>query len=137
MLDVDATALPPKYRGTQPFLIDTWYATESQEEVMRRVGLIKQHVKSFGIDPLQNPSTRVGIYALTGDTGQAVDVALNEVFSQPVTANLDYPDKLAQSYLVPVISDPRVAEAIERWDAEKSGQRRDVARFLAEFGDSG
>ena len=80
LLDVDATALPPKYRGTQPFLIDTWYATESQEEVMRRVGLIKQHVKSFGIDPLQNPSTRVGIYALTGDTGQAVDVALNEVF---------------------------------------------------------
>ncbi len=137
LLDVDATALPPKYRGTQPFLIDTWYVTESQEEVMRRVGRIKERSKSFGIDPLQNSATRVGIYALTGETEQAVELALNDVFSEPVIANLDYPDKLGQSFLAPLIDDPRVAAAVARWDAEKREQRKNVARFLAEFGDSG
>lgn len=137
LLDVDATELPPKYRGTQPVLIDAWNVTESQDEVMRRVGRIKEHLKSFGIDPLQNPATRFGIYALSGDSEQAVEVAVSEVFSEPVTANLDYPDKLAQSFIAPLIDDPRIAGAMARWDAEKRKQRRDVARFLAEFGDSG
>ena len=136
LLDVDATELPPKYRGAQAVLLDTWNVTESEDEVKRRVGLFKERVKSFGMDPLQNPVRRLGVYALYGESEEAVEVALNEYFAEPVTANLDYPDKLAQSLLATLVVDPRIAEAVARWDREKREQRRNVARFLAEFGDS-
>ena len=68
---------------------------------------------------------------------QAGVVAVSVVISRPVTANRHYPDKQAQSFIAPLIDDPRIAGAMARWDAEKRKQRRDVARFLAEFGDSG
>jgi TolB-like protein/Tfp pilus assembly protein PilF len=132
LLDVDAEALPPKYRGAQPLLIDTWYATESHDEVLRRIGRIKSHVKSFGIDPLQNPNMRLGLLALNGDTEQAVNVALAEIFSEPVTAHLDYPDKLARSYLETIAADPKVVAAIAGWDGDKADVRREVQRFLAD-----
>ncbi len=132
LLDVDAEALPPKYRGTQPLLIDSWYVTESHDEVMRRIGQIKSHVKSFGIDPLQNPNMRLGLLALNGETGQAIDVALTEIFSEPVTAHLDYPDKLAVSYLGPVVAEPKIADAIATWEGDRAEVRRDVQRFLRE-----
>ena len=132
LFDVDAEALPPKYRGAQPLLIDTWFVTESEEEVMRRVGLIKSRVKSFGIDPLQNPNMRLGLLALHGETEQAIDVALAEIFSEPVTAHLNYPDKLARSFLEPVVGDPQVTAAIAQWEDDKATLRRDVAVFLAD-----
>jgi hypothetical protein len=132
LLDVDAEALPPKYRGAQPLLIDTWNATESRDEVLRRIGRIKSRVKSFGIDPLQNPNMRLGLLALNGETEQAVDVALAEIFSEPVTAHLDYPDKLARSYLETVAADPRVGAAIAAWDSDKADIRREVQRYLAD-----
>jgi TolB-like protein/Flp pilus assembly protein TadD len=132
LFDVDAEALPPKYRGAQPLLIDTWFVTEPEEEVRRRVGLIKSRVKSFGIDPLQNPNMRLGLLALNGETEQAIDVALAEIFSEPVTAHLNYPDKLARSFLESVVVDPQVTAAIAEWEDDKARLRRDLAVFLAD-----
>ncbi len=136
LLDVDADSLPPKYRAAQPVLIDAWNVMEPRDELMRRIGRLKAHAKSFGIDPMQNPETRVGVNALGGDVEAAVRIALNEIFSEPVSAHLDYPDKLAQSFLEPVIEDERVRQAVAEWDAAKAELRRDVARFLAEFGEN-
>jgi len=136
LLDVDAETLPAKYRATQPVLIDAWYATESHDEVMRRIDVLTDRFRSLGIEPLQEAEARVAMTALEGDTDSAVGIALEEVFSQPVGGHLFYPDKLAQSFLGPVVADQRIQAAIARWDAERAELREDVADYLAEVGEN-
>jgi TolB-like protein len=137
LLDIDAESLPPKYRGTQPLLADAWYVTESREEVMRRLSILKARVRSFGVDPLREPAARMAMLALDGSLDAAITLALDEILPQPVTRYLDYPNTLARSYMAPVVEDERIQAALTVWKQSKSALRRDVARFLAEFGENG
>ena len=130
LFDTESPNIPVKYRMAQGNLIDAWYVTEPRNEVLRRVGLIRDHVASFGIDPMQNPKSRMSVNAES-----AVQVALNEIFTQPVTSNLDYPDLLQVSFLEPVAADAGVRAAVRIWETDESELRREVARFLAEFGE--
>ena len=135
LFDTESPNIPVKYRMAQGNLIDAWYVTEPRNEVLRRVGLIRDHVASFGIDPMQNPKSRMSVNAINGNTEAAVQVALNEIFTQPVTSNLDYPDLLQVSFLEPVAADAGVRAAVRIWETDESELRREVARFLAEFGE--
>ncbi len=136
LLDIDAESLPPKYRGTQPILADAWYVTEPRDEVMRRMSILKARVRSFGVDPLREPAARMAVLALDGSLDAAITLALDEILPQPVTRYLDYPDTLARSYMAPVVEDDRIEAALTVWEDSKSALRRDVARFLAEFGEN-
>ncbi len=135
LLNSDAPDLPIKYRMAQSNLIDAWYVTESPEELRRRVGVILGHVESFGINPMEHPMARVTINAINGNEEAAIQVALDEVFTDPVTSHLDFRMMLGMSFLETVTSDDRVQAALEQWETDESKLRRDVARFLAEFGE--
>ncbi len=135
LLATDPSAMPPKYRGSQGTLIDAWYVMESPEEVQRRIAAIIEHVESLGMDPMENPMARASISAINGDTEAAIETALNEIYTGPVTSHLDYPDQLQLSFFETLAADSRIQAAVQQWDLEKSELRRSVARFLAEFGE--
>ncbi|MEO1245827.1 MAG: tetratricopeptide repeat protein [Pseudomonadota bacterium] len=136
ILNVDAAVVPTKYRAAQLVAVDAWYVSLSEDEFMRRIERLSELARSFGVDPLADPKVRLSALALEGETQKAVELALAEVFAQPVTINLDYWDKLAQAHFAEIVADPGVQAAVERWKAEKSELRRSVARFLAEFGEA-
>lgn len=135
LFDTESPSMPIKYRLSQGSLIDAWYLTESREELARRAAAISGHIAAFGIDPMENPANRMSRDAINGDTEAAIEVALAEIFTGPVTSHLNYRDKLELSFLEAVVADPRIQAAVESWHAEKTVVRKTVARFLAEFGE--
>jgi hypothetical protein len=64
-------------------LADAWYVTESREEVMRRLSILKARVRSFGVDPLREPAARMAMLALDGSLDAAITLALDEILPQP------------------------------------------------------
>ena len=135
MLNVDAQAVPTKYRAAQLAAADAWYLTLPREEFERRLERLGELSRARGVDPLADPESRLRFLATTGETERAVSLALELVSNQHVTANLGYSDKLAQPYFDSLRADPRIQSALERWREQENELRRSVARFLAEFGE--
>ena len=77
------------------------------------------------------PYFRLQILALNGDKEAAVQVALEEIFSKPAIAYIDFDLFLDQPFLADVAADPRIQDALKRYKAERSEAARKVAAYLA------
>ncbi len=77
------------------------------------------------------PVIRVEIQAINGNTEAAVQIALDEIFSRPAIAALNTDLYLGQPFLAEVAADPRIQDALDRYQTEKSEAAREVAAYLA------
>ena len=77
------------------------------------------------------PEVRLRILAITGDKEAAVQIVLEEISSEPAVANIDFDLFLGQPFLADVVADPRIQDALKRYQEEKSEAARDVAAYLA------
>jgi hypothetical protein len=103
---------------------------ESHQQIQQRI----KQLDYFLNDPIFDgggPFFRLQILALNGDKEAAVQVALEEIFSKPAIANIDFDLVLDQPFLADVAADPRIQDALKRYKAEKSEAARDVAAYLA------
>lgn len=133
ILDMDADSISNKYRNAQRIAFDAWITTLPYDELMRRLDLILVFAKSLGVDLQDNPRMNVGVLALQGDIEQAIDVALAEIFSQPVTMNLGWRDGFAQAQYAEFVKDPRVIAAMQNWQDEEDALRDQVQDFLLDL----
>jgi TolB-like protein/Flp pilus assembly protein TadD len=132
ILDVDAASAPPKYRHVQQIALDAWVATLPRDEVLRRLDRVIRNSEIAGMDPARDPFAAVAILAVRGEVKQAVDVALNRLFSQSVAANLGWQRKLAESEYAQVVEDPKIQAAMQRWQDEETKLRGEVRAYLAD-----
>ena len=133
ILNIDADSIPNKYRNAQRIAFDAWYTTLSYEELMRRLDKTLSFAATFGIDLKEIPEAHVGILALQGDIEQAIDVALAEIFTQPVTMHPDWRDGFAQAQYAEFVKDPRVIAAMESWENEEEALRDQVRIYLLDL----
>ena len=132
IFDVDAASAPPKYRHVQQIAFDAWVATLPRDEVLRRLDRVIRNSEIAGMDPARDPFAAVAILAMRGEVKQAVDVALNRLFSQSVAVNLGWQRKLAESEYAQVVEDPRIQAAMQRWQDEETKLRGEVRAYLAD-----
>lgn len=137
VLDIENPLAPLKYRSAQYSAFGAWYTILPKDEFFQRMDRLREIVESFGIDPLQDPNTRVAVLALQGKVDEAIEVALAEVFSQPVTLHLDWRRTLAQAEYTDLVADSRVQAAIQRWEREEAELRAGIRRYLADLQASG
>jgi tetratricopeptide (TPR) repeat protein len=78
-----------------------------------------------------NPKIYIEVLTLQGRTEEAIDVALTEILSKSRWTMPDRQEFFSEPQLADVVADPRVAEALERWDAEEAKAREDVLEYLA------
>jgi tetratricopeptide (TPR) repeat protein len=133
IFDVDATRVPQRYRNVQGLAFDAWVQTLPIEEVNRRLDVLLAYWASLGIDAKEDPSAHVGILAIRGQTGEAIDVALEEVFSRSVALDLNWRDTWMQPQYTDIISDPRVQNAMLRWEEEEAVLRGSVQSWFADM----
>ena len=133
ILDMDADSISNKYRTAQRVAFDAWCTTLSHEELMRRLDMILDFGKSFGLDLQENPHMHVGVLALQGDIEQAIEVALAEIFTQPVIMNPGWRDGFAQAQYTEFVKDPRVIAAMHNWENEEEALRDRVRSFLVDL----
>jgi TolB-like protein/tetratricopeptide (TPR) repeat protein len=132
-LDLEAEAVPLKYRSVQLAAFDAWYKVLPQEELNRRIDYVYRIATTFGIDPDENPYTEFGALALRGEPERAKDVALERIFTQPVTRNLGWEETFKQAQYAEVVADPRVQDAMRKWQHDEDELREKVRTWLADL----
>jgi len=133
IFDVDSTIVPQKYRNIQGIAFDGWVQILPHEEVLRRLDVLLAYANSLGQDPTDKPSNHVGILTLRGEIEEAIEVALKDLFSQSVALNPYWRDMLLQPHYAEVVADPRVKEAMRRWEAEEAELRASVESYFADL----
>jgi TolB-like protein/Tfp pilus assembly protein PilF len=133
ILDLEAESVPLKYRSVQLAAFDAWYKVLPQQELNRRIDYVYRLATTFGIDPDQNPYAEFGALALRGDSKAATDVALRRIFTQPVTRNLGWEETFKQAQYAEVVEDPRVQDAMKKWQHDEDSLREKIRTWLADL----
>jgi len=133
LFDINAESVPQKYRAAQIAAFEAWYVALSRDDLLQRVTDMLQAASEFGVDPLEDPGTRLGVHALRGETDEAIETALAFVLSQPVTTHLRWRETFSQAVYADTVADERVREALQRWDEEYTALREKVSAFLADL----
>jgi TolB-like protein/tetratricopeptide (TPR) repeat protein len=101
---------------------------ESHEQIQQRIKQLDDVLNNPGFDWAE---ILLMILALNGEREAAVQFAIEEIFSKPAIANIDLDLYLDQPFLADVAADPRIQDALKRYQAEKSEAAQDVAAYLA------
>lgn len=133
ILQVDAELTDVKYRNAQYAALDAWYVSLPRDELLARIEKMLANVRELGGDPLKAPEARMQVAALKDNTEEAIEVALNEVFTKPVESNLDWKATFAQAQFKDVVADSRIQLAFKAWENELATLRSQVSRFLADL----
>ena len=133
IFDIDAELVQQKYRLAQSVAFDAWYVSLPHDEVLRRLDALIGYAASAGFDVSQNPTTHMGILAIRGETEAAIDIALNQVFTDSVALNLGWRDTFAQAQFKDIVADPRIKVALKRWEDEEAALRRQVQAYFADL----
>ena len=88
---------------------------------------------SYGIDPLQNPGTRVEMLLLQNNTSAAVELALSDVFTRPVLLDQDWRTRFSQAQYTDFVADPRIQAAMQKWETEEAVIRNQVKNYLLDL----
>jgi tetratricopeptide (TPR) repeat protein len=133
IFDVDAVNVPPRYRNIQGVAFDGWAQFLPREDLLRRLDVLLAYANSTGTEPKKVPGNHVSILTLRGDIDAAIRVALEEYFAQSVALNLNWRDMLLQPHYAEVVADPRVQDAMQRWEEEEAALRGSVQSYFADF----
>jgi hypothetical protein len=133
ILDIDATAVPIRYLTAQRVAFDAWYTTLTTDELLRRVARIQEIAASYGVDLLQSPEARVSVMVMQSDTEDAVDLALSDVFSQPVLMDPDWRARFSQAQFAQFVADPQIQAAMQSWEIEEAAARDRVRSYLLDL----
>lgn len=133
ILDMEAESVPLKHRSVQLAAFDAWYKVLPQAELNRRIDYVYSLAANFGINPDENPYIEFGALALRGDTDRATDVALERIFTQPVTRNLGWEETFEQAQYAEIVDDSRVQLAMKKWQHDEDELRERVRTWLADL----
>lgn len=133
ILDIDATASPPRFLTAQMVAFDAWYTTLSRDELSRRGAKIQEIAASYGVDLLQDPAARVNVLAMQGNAEDAIELALTDVFTRSVLLNQNWRANLSQAQFASLVADPRIQAAMRDWEAEEETVRNRVRSYLLDL----
>ncbi len=133
IFDIDNAETPLKLRNVQGIALEAWIGSLPRAELVRRLDVLIDFAESFGIDPTTNADTHVDILIIRDDIDAAIDVALNEVFTDSVAMHLNWRDTYTQPHYAAVAADPRIRQAMRRWEEEEASMRTDVEAFFADL----
>ena len=130
---INAESVPLKYRNAQVAALDAWYLALPRDDLLRRLDDLIHAAELVGIDPLENPRTRLGVQAFRGETEQAIETALAHVFSQSVATDLRWRETFSRAQFADIVADDRIKAALQRWEAEYDTLREQVRAYLADL----
>ena len=133
VFDIGAESVLPQHRDAQIAAFDAWYVALPRDELLQRLDDILEYAADFGVDPLKDPRTRLGIQALRGETEPAIETALQDVLPQPVTTDLELRDRLSLAQYADIVADDRVGDALQRWESRYDEMRERVKTYLAQL----
>ena len=133
VFDVDASQIPGKLRRIQRLALDGWAETLPREEVLRRIDVLLANAETIGVDLTEDPNTYISILVLRGQVDEAIEVALNDIFSGSVAVNLNWRDTFLQPHYADLVEDERIQQSIRRWEDEEAALRGSVGSYFEDL----
>jgi TolB-like protein len=133
LLNVDAELVPAKFLGAQVAALDAWYTSLPADELQRRINVLQSATAGFGHDPFQIPAVKVSVLCMEGRIDDAVDTALDDVFSRSVLTALGWEQSIGLPHFEQFGKDSRVDDAMQRWVAEQDEEAGKLKNFLTEL----
>jgi tetratricopeptide (TPR) repeat protein len=133
IFDIESKTVSHKLRGVQATAFDGWVQILPREEVTRRLELLLSYAKTVGIEPTKSAASHLGILTIRGEIEEAIEVALKDFFSQPVALFPYWRDMLLQPHYAEIVADPRVQEAMRRWEEEEKELRASVESYFVDL----
>jgi len=133
VFDIEAASVLQKYRIAQGLALNAWYATLPRDEALGKVDALLAVAGDLGFRPMDDPGTAANVLAMRGEIAEAVDVALERIFSQSVAVNLGWRRFAVLPQFAQVVEDPRIQAALRRWEQEEEALREDVRTYLADL----
>ena len=133
IFDIESERVPQKYRQAQGVAFDAWYVTLPRDEMLRRLDALIDFSAALGFDVTDKPDTYFSVLALRGETDQAIEVALERVFTRPAAVNPDWREMLAQAQYQPIVADPRIQQAMRRWEDEEAALRGSIESYFRDM----
>ena len=133
IFDVDATQVTQRIRNVQGVAFDAWMQFLPRDEISRRMNVLLAYAESLGVDPTEDPGTHISILLIRGETSQAIDVALEELFTQSVAVNLAWRETWQQEHYADLTADERIQEAMARWADEEDALRGSVQSYFVDM----
>ena len=117
----------------QGVALAAWIHTLEPAEVQRRLDVLLDFVATLGFEPEDNPEFHVNVLLIRGDTDKAIEVALDTVFTESVATHLNWRETFGQPHYAVLTEDPRVKDALARWEDEESALRGSVQSYFADL----
>ncbi|MDZ7769920.1 MAG: hypothetical protein U5K38_12940 [Woeseiaceae bacterium] len=122
-----------KYRAAQFLALDAWYTTLDDAELKRRLEQLLAVERSFGVEPTDDPARAFQILALTGETEEAIKLALSRLASESPLNHPGWRRALDQPQYRDIVADARVQAALQRWAEQEAYVREQVRAYLADL----
>ncbi len=132
-LDIDAEQASPKYRMSQGAAFDAWYTSLPREELLRRLDVLQSVFEKGGHSLKDNPYSHANILAMQGETEQAIEIALDKIFTNSVAKNLGWREMVSQVHFAELVADPRIEAAMRRWEDEENRMRAQVESYFRDL----
>ncbi len=120
-----------KYALARLVALTGWQQTLPIEEFRRRADVMYQWGVESGFNFIDAPWFRVYMLLHQGNTDEATEVFVQEVFAEPLTTSLAWREDFSHPMFSEVVADPRVQKEMLRWEAEEEVLRREVRQYLA------
>ncbi len=132
--DPASNSIGYKARSAQAGAFAAWYTAYGPEVAARMAEDYWQVVDSSGLFLIAEfPVTYMEVLALRRDTEVAIDFALKNVLSLPITDAIWWREVFEHPYMAEVAADPRIQAALHKWDEDADTTRAKLREFLASY----
>jgi TolB-like protein/tetratricopeptide (TPR) repeat protein len=124
-------SIPPDLRSARLWSLGALSQIEAPKQIQKRIMQL-DYVLNELLSDGGGPLWRLQIRALSGDAEGAVQIALEEIFSRPAIAiaSFNFDLYLDQPFLADIAADPRIQNALNEYQVEKSQAAQEVADYL-------
>jgi len=130
--DPTSNLLGYKARNAQQGAFAAWYTAYGSEVAAGMVDDYWRVVESSGLFLVSDaPVTYLTVLAMRGDVDAAVEFALENVVSLPITDAIWWREVFDEPFMMEVAADPRVQAGLKQWDEDIVTARAELREFLA------
>ncbi len=128
--DPTSSLLSFKVRYAQIAAFAAWDAAYGRQKASEMASDYWRIYIESGNLAADNPEIYMEVLALSGEVDAAVDLALAEVVSRPISTMIWNREVFDSSHMAEVVADPRIQARFRQWDDDTVKLREDMTRFL-------
>jgi hypothetical protein len=130
--DLEKIEVGGSARTVRANAIDVLAAVKTEEELKTYHDLRIEYLAPLNRGMEDWPQIYMDAEIIFGNKDAAMQIALDHVFTKPVTSIRFWRLRFARPFMREFMNDPRMQEALLRWERQEERIRSDVKNYLAE-----